>query len=378
MDGARDIPALTGLRAPAAWAVVAFHFVLPAIPDTAWLPLRVLGAGYLAVSFFFVLSGFVLAHHYAEQDFLSWRARQRFWIKRFARVYPLYVASLAMGAIATFPKSMFELGAPREIARVAMQITLLNAWHHVAMFKWNWAAWSLSVEAAFYVAFPWLFTALRGRTSRALWQTLIACWALTFVAPALYTSFDPDSLGRPLGIYDNALFAWYLKFFPLHRYPEFVAGLTLAVLWERRNQDMWRGHGAMVSAGALAALAIVVITEIAPYAFLQSGVLFPVFLALIAGLAEPHFIARVFSSRAIVLLGHASYATYILHVPLYFVLGRFDGSMWKNPSPGQLALYLAIVLATSLAAYRFVEEPCRRWILRNLSRSENTNTPSVE
>lgn len=380
-----EVHALTGVRAPAAWAVVAFHFILPALPDTAWLAERVLGAGYLAVSFFFVLSGFVLAHHYAGHDFGSWDARRTFWIRRFARIYPLYVASLAIGALAGYPKSLLELGEPREMARVLLQITLLNAWHHVAMFKWNWAAWSLSVEAAFYFAFPWIFPLLRARTARVLWQTLFACWTLTFVAPALYTSLDPDALRRPLGIYDNALYAWYLKFFPLHRFPEFVAGLTLAVLSER-HREARRGTGSApredrgkhadrfglaLTAGAIGLLAAIVIVATFPYAYLQSGTLFPVFLALIAGLTAPSFVARVFSWGPVLALGRASYATYILHVPLYFVVARFDGSMWRDPSPGRLALYVALVLAASLGAHRFVEEPCRRRLVRHmLSRAE--------
>jgi peptidoglycan/LPS O-acetylase OafA/YrhL len=101
----------------------------------------------------------------------------------------------------------------------------------------------------------------------------------------------------------------------------------------------------------------------APYAYLQSGVLLPVFLALIAGLASPNVVSRAFAWRPIAALGHASYATYILHVPLFLALARFDDDFWHHLSGRHLAIYGAALLAMSLGAYRFVEEPCRRWIV---------------
>ena len=344
-------------------AVVAFHFALEPIPKTAWLLRRVVGSGFIAVSFFFVLSGFVLAHHYAGEPFRTRSAFRQFWVRRFARVYPLYLSSLALGAAAAWPKSFHELAMPREITRVSLQIALLNAWHHVAMFKWNWAAWSLSVEAAFYFAFPWIVAALRKLSTPRLWQVSAACWVATMIAPTIYCAFDPDGFGRPLEPHDDALYAWYLKFFPVHHFPEFIAGVAAGALYPRRLSAVGANRSIALFSGAAAVLGFVVATGWIPHAYLHSGVLVPVFLALIVGLAAPSPIATAIGCAPVALMGRASYAIYILHVPLFLLMAHFDPAMWAMPGRG-LPLYAVTLIGASLAAHRWIEQPCRRWLVR--------------
>lgn len=137
----RELLALTGLRAFAAWAVVAFHFART-LPRSE-LARATLATGHLAVDLFFVLSGYVLAHRYRDADLTSAAARPKFWSLRFARVVPLYWLSLCVGFAAEWPRSLHSLGTGLGVARLIAQIALLNAFWHVAMFRLNWAAWSL-------------------------------------------------------------------------------------------------------------------------------------------------------------------------------------------------------------------------------------------
>lgn len=361
----REILSLTGIRAAAALAVVAFHFALDLVPESAWLLHRLVGSGFVAVSFFFVLSGFVLAHHYEPERFQTPHELRRFWVRRFARVYPLYLLSLAVGAAAAWPKSLYELAAPPEALRLGLQLLLLNAWHHVAMFKWNWAAWSLSVEAAFYFVFPWLIVALRKLSTLRLWLLLAVCWTATFAAPALYTALDPDGFGRPFEVHDDALFAWYLKFFPVHRFPEFIAGLGAGLLYTRRRGDLSERTAAATTIAAMVVLLVFLTSKLIPHAYLQAGVLLPVFLAIIRGLATPSFVGTAASWRPLLTLGRASYAIYILHVPVFSLLAHFDPTMWTVPGR-HLPLYAVVLIAASLVAHRWIEQPCRRWLVLSL------------
>jgi peptidoglycan/LPS O-acetylase OafA/YrhL len=66
-----------------------------------------------------------------------------------------------------------------------------------------------------------------------------------------------------------------------------------------------------------------------------------------------------------VLFGQASYATYILHVPLFQWLARFDPALWDRAS--HVVVYMALLGVASLAAFRFVEEPLRRRLTRGLA-----------
>jgi peptidoglycan/LPS O-acetylase OafA/YrhL len=359
---AGEILPLTALRGIAAWTVVAFHFVRDVI---AWAPLKqVVAVGHLAVDVFFVLSGYVLARRYRDAPPDDLAGGRAFYVRRFARVYPLYLMSLVVGIVVGAPRTVTALATGAGVARIAGQLFLLNAWWHRAMFAHNWAAWSLSAEAVFYVLFPIVFRRVRRSSPRMLVSLLVVCSALTFVAPTVYTLLDPDHLGRPLAPGDEILWSWYLKFFPLQRIPAFVAGMAMAGL-PGAPRGVWLAFSCAV---ALATLGMVV-----PEVYLRSGVLLPVVALLVASLDIDAARARWLTSRPAVALGRASYATYILHVPFFFVVLRCGAAAWE--APASVAIYIALLVPLSLAAYRYVEEPLRRRIVARFSRAGDRPPP---
>ena len=355
-----EIRSLTGLRALLAWLVVGFHFLRGVLPPELAFLRRVLVPGHLAVDAFFILSGYVLARRYAADAARPLPWRRGFFVRRFARLYPLYLVALLVGMAASWPAVLGDFGTARGRVRLLLDVGLLNAWSHTAMFRYNWAAWSLSVEAFFYLLVPVILPALVRRTKargRALLVVVGCAWAATFVAPALYAYFDPDHLGRPPVLGDEVLWVWYLKFFPLQRLPELVAGMAVALLPPPSPR--------VARFAPLAAIVLVAVATsgIVPYAYVHSGVLMPlVVLLLVTVAATP---GGWLASRGMVLFGHASYATYILHVPFFLLLARFEPALWERPA---LVLgYMALLAVLSLAAYRFVEEPLRRRITRALA-----------
>lgn len=153
------LDSLTGLRFPAALLVFAHHAFLP-IP-----PLRLLAddateyrlagwftqAGGLGVTFFFVLSGFVL----------TWSARDRdtttgFWRRRFVKIYPNYVVTWAL-ALSLF--ALYYTSAGVAVANLFM----VQVWwpEFMTNFSVNAPSWSLAVEAVFYLCFPALLAGFR-------------------------------------------------------------------------------------------------------------------------------------------------------------------------------------------------------------------------
>ena len=84
------LPALTGLRAFAALNLVFFHFANPR--DFGWLA-PVVDNGYTSVSFFLLLSGFILAYNYSDRSARGEMAIGKFWVARFSRLYPVYIFS---------------------------------------------------------------------------------------------------------------------------------------------------------------------------------------------------------------------------------------------------------------------------------------------
>ncbi len=341
---------MTGLRAFLAWWIVLFHFTRESIPSSWPISKSIVSNGYLAVDVFFVLSGYVMMRGYGETAF-TWPAARRFYLRRFARIYPLYAASIAAGAFASPRRFLGDFGTEQGRIRLAMEVFLLNAWSHLAMFFYNFGAWSLSVEAFFYLLCPLLLPLVARLRPLGVLAALALAWLGTFVAPTIYTLLDPDHLGRPLRANEEIMGSWYLQYFPVQRLPEFIAGAAAARLpWKSR----WAAP-----AGALGLLALLA-ADIVPFAYLRSGAALPLIVALVAGVAELR--GGFLAFRTCVALGHASFATYILQWPLFMLWSKYDKTIWEDDA--RRLMYLPLLLLVSLAAHRCVEEPARQWLIR--------------
>src|SRR5260370_21844619 len=157
-DARPRLPALTSLRFFASFHVVIFHFqAMQIFIGPAWFQ-KLSSIGYVGVSFFFVLSGFILVYTYGGRPMIL----KNFWRARFARIYPAYAFSLLVTAPFFFYAALsmnipFFVWAKAHLKLAsALVLSLLQAWVPPAALTWNAVAWSLSVEAFFYVLFPFL------------------------------------------------------------------------------------------------------------------------------------------------------------------------------------------------------------------------------
>jgi peptidoglycan/LPS O-acetylase OafA/YrhL len=366
--GIPEIRPLTGLRAVLALWVVCQHFVRELIPASA--AQQAVAAGYISVHVFFVLSGYVLTVQYREVDLRASSERRAFWWRRFARLYPLYICSLLLGLVAMWPYSWEALQTLRGAARGVMQLCVLNAWWHAAMFPLNFAAWTLSAEMLFYLLFPVLLPRMVRMSERGLCLVLGLATALTLVAPTLYTLFDPDNLGRALSFNEDHLWARYLNFGAPHRVPEFIAGIAAALLVQRGWFAKIRGS-ALASLLASTALVCLAAPPLIPFAYAGGTVLLPIVVVLVVSL--DHARRSWLASPPAVALGRASYATYILHVPVFFALQAFGPhpeDMWQRPL--DVAIYVVAMIPVSLLARRWIEIPFRNLLAGSRSGERST------
>ncbi len=119
--------------------------------------------GFMGVSFFFVLSGFVLVYTYAGRPLNL----PKFLRARFARIYPAYAFSLIVTAPFFFEAVKIKAASLALVSTLV--VTLLQAWFPQAALAWNKVAWSLSTEAFFYLVFPFaLFYFERRKRSHLL------------------------------------------------------------------------------------------------------------------------------------------------------------------------------------------------------------------
>ncbi len=344
---------LTSLRFIAAFWVLCHH-ALPQERAGAF-GAEFASTGWLGVSLFFVLSGFLLTVRYAPDGALV-VPTSRFWLERVARLAPTYLLALAF-ALPLFLRDarVQELGSALT-ARVAVTVlTLQQAWRPETACVWNCPAWSLSVETWFYLAFP-LIVAVLGRwllAAPARGAVLLASAMLA--SAAIFPALEQRSVDWTLPVFSLS---------PLSRWPEFVAGIGLAALASR-----WRPTNGTAGWVTLAAGVVWVASAVWNREALESagGHLLPValpgFVLVILGAWGLRGVAAgVLASPLLVLLGEASYALYLLHAPLHSyvlavtnrVAGRGFDTSWAV-----FALYLPLALGLSVAVYHWVERPAR-------------------
>jgi peptidoglycan/LPS O-acetylase OafA/YrhL len=363
--------ALTGLRIFPALAVYFSHLHAPAgSPD--WLA-RALAGGYYGVTVFFVLSGFVLAINYWDRlTRPSGRGLWSFAVARFARVYPLYLLFIAYIVCKThvltgqMPRSW-----PWHVA--GLEAWLPNIFDAFAFGP----SWSISVEVFLYASLPLLVLALRGLVSV---RGLVAATALTVIAMfALAWWFR--HVGRDLlPTTDTSSSHFWLYRLPLTRLGDFVLGIFAARLYVNL-----RGHPRAGAAGAVLAAAAAASILILPTPSWMLGSAYswdvayavPAFV-LILGLAlsPAALLSRFLALPALVLLGEASYAFYLIHTSVATTFGA--GSWTLRVSAGSLcleAMSLGLVMAIAIGLHIAVERPSRVWIRRLLD-SRRTPPPA--
>ncbi|MES3152169.1 acyltransferase family protein [Sphingomonas faeni] len=341
-----ELRALTGVRGLAAWFVVLYHLRL-SIGGLPSVLQAILAKGYLAVDFFFLLSGFVI--------WLTWNARirvggiasvSRFLQKRIARIWPLHLVVLGGAvALALVLRATGRSDPQFVFPELPLHILLLQNWGFTQHLSWNDPAWSISAELAAYLLFPLLVMVVDWRRLHTL--LLIAIAAATLLV--LHLAMAAPTLGTDIPRYGL-----------LRCLTEFTTGGIVCALWMR-----WRGTGV----SPYVALAVVALTAlwamgtpetlIVPALFAATLLL----LALTAGRAH-----NPFETRMTHYLGEISYATYLSHFILWKAFKLAFVSNATAVSPAMIALYLGLVLLASMALYHLIERPAQRWLNRLPSR----------
>ena len=342
-----DLRALTSVRGIAAWLVVAFHLrgSIAGLPAGAE---AVLAKGYLAVDFFFLLSGFVIWLTYgAALREAGASGVPRFLWRRLARVWPLHAVMLTGAtALALVLAASGRHDAARfPLAEWPLHVLLIQNWGFTAALSWNDPAWSISCELAAYLAFPLLVFAVNWRA--------VPGWAVAGAGIGVLTLLHLIFAGRGAATLGTDITQLGL----IRCLCEFAAGSTVAALWERARD---RPGAVPMAVGAAAAAGAGWMLGAAET--LAVPILFAALLLLLALTAGRR--GNPLEGRVLHYLGEISYATYLGHF-LLFIVFKLVLVRDANAVPaGLIALYLILVLASSVALFHLVERPAQRWLNR--------------
>ncbi|MEV7427510.1 MULTISPECIES: acyltransferase family protein [unclassified Streptomyces] len=345
-----QLPALTGLRFAAAVTVFAQHSssVWNGGSENATL-LRVAFSG---VSFFFLLSGFLLSW--------SWRpgrGARRFWRGRAAKILPVHLVTLAAGLL---------------LAVTAGGLPPVRAWLPNALLVQSWSpgfsildpgvngvSWSLCCEALFYLLFPLLAPPVHRIAPRLLPACAGVCVAAVALIPLLVVTVRPALAGQTtFGPFpDTTRQMWLVYSFPPARLPEFVLGMVLARIAKEglaRGVRGWHGAAAYVVLYPVAVAVPLVWGAVAVTVVPLALVLLGTAGADLRGVRSPlrHPVA--------VRLGELSFALYMCHLLVIDHGCRLLGCA-RATGTAVRAVDTAVLLAVSLALawllHTLVERP---------------------
>jgi peptidoglycan/LPS O-acetylase OafA/YrhL len=374
-----DLRALTSLRFFAAMMIVLLHAKL--YFPWAWLPF-VPSTFIQGVSFFFVLSGFILTHVYTSKPipsyfrFVMLRAGRLWPVHAFA-VLPLVISALTPLVIVQTGSITFDGdGIFNRWYVLVMNLALVQSLspYIVHVFSWNGVSWSISTEFCFYLAFPFLIVGIEKTWGRKL-AVAAGLVATMLIANHLLNLTRGAGLDELRPTYANPLFRGF----------EFCLGMAAYIIWNRqiRNADLSPWIWTVVEV----AMVVIVIAWLL-VAWLYSDLFnrgyaigFTQFWVQVAGScwAFAALIVTFASGKGIVgrflglwpcvFLGEISYSIYMLH---YILMKVFSAHELLNA--GEIVFFGALIIVSALS-YMLVERPARNAVRATMRIAKSHHVP---
>ncbi|MEG2759145.1 MAG: acyltransferase [Rikenellaceae bacterium] len=340
------IQPLTSLRFFFAFMVFASHYKIGGTP--------IFEDGYIGVSFFFMLSGFILSYSYRNRLLEKKTSKTDFYIARFARIYPLHLIMLLSYVVLLFMSNSVNWSL------LPLNLLLLQSFipHEAIYFSFNAVSWSISDEMFFYLLFPFIIIFINKLKPRGkllfISSILVLYTILTFVIP--------NSLTHSL---------FYIS--PIFRITDFIIGMMVFVLWEH-SKTKYATNQTKATKTTLEIVALVVLGLFIYYAPLidqiyKFGIYYWLPMSVIIFIFAQKenmggYISDLLSMRWLVFLGEISFGFYMIHL---FTLKIVDLTIKKiglsdMPILLHFSITLISILVLSALSFLLFETPCNKYI----------------
>ena len=357
----KEIVGLTSLRGIAATLVVIYHLA-PRICDGIRCEgeLPFVSNGQLMVDFFFMLSGFILAHAYTTDQWTAgkWSDVRAFFLRRIARVYPAHLFMLVVFLAYEFVDVTLHTLIPSiddgvsfvgstSVESIFTNLILIHSWGIHETLTWNQPSWSISAELAAYLLFPVL--AWHSPIRRVPGFALAAASISFAILAAIEWNTGHLTGGHRLGV--------------LVCVAEFVIGMVLYYWISPFRSTGDTKLGTIQFATLIGIIAIMTLN-------LPHILLIPFFGLLIVSCRDDKgWISQILGLPTLLWLGRISYSLYITH---YIFIRIFDAP-WHHLFPeisgfGEawnlvvVVVEAFMIIGLAYLTYTFVEMPGRNWI----------------
>lgn len=334
-----------------AFLVMLSHYVIADVP--------IFREGYIGVSFFFILSGFVLTYAYKERMGEGSISKKDFYVARFARIYPLHLLTFLVALMLAL-----IAGQPITWDVTICNLLLIQSWvpDSAYYFAFNGPSWSISDEAFFYLLFPFLLYFIVRLHKKWQWFLLI----LTILV--LY--------GTLMYMFGHTMAHELFYVNPLFRLVDFLIGIGLCVLWfhsslSKEGPDIYTWKNTWLELGVLGLLVIAIwlsydvpqVFRNAIYYWLPMALVILVFARRNGG----GYVSKLMSWKPLVIAGEVSFGFYMIHMLVLRVgspiLNKFSGWLGLEfPEILRFAILFCAILGCSLLSFYYFETPVNKWI----------------
>jgi peptidoglycan/LPS O-acetylase OafA/YrhL len=355
---------LSFMRFFAASLVVCIHFFLLVWPG---------GAKYVAsvdwrqlVTFFFVLSGFILAYVYPELNGLT--AIAKFIRARLARIYPTYLLGLGLMLLIAPPRHLLT-----DFQILSLNLAMVQSWLPCRVFFmfFNAPAWSVSSDFTLYLLFPFLIA----NFARS-WKIKLS---LAFALFTFLCFFGNIVQGVSSNTYYELCPDWFSYISPLSRMFEFTLGMCAGTLFLKHRQHPGMSR-TFTSKWEICLLVACGLFFFSPYLltlipghdrfsppltqWATAACCAPLHALVIYVFArQTGALSNFFASKQLIFLGNLSMPVYLLHYPLISCIGLHFPFFTELPRPMYLFGYFSLLLALSFLCFEFLEKPSRALVL---------------
>ncbi len=355
----RYMVGLDSLRGLAILGVILYHI------NFNWMP-----GGFLGVTVFFVLSGYLITDILA----MEWKRNKRidlkkFWLSRARRLLPgmLVMLVITLAWITIFHSSLLEKMRGDSLAALFYVSNWWYIYHKLSYFdNFNQISplnhfWSLAVEEQFYVVWPFIISLGLYYIKKQSRMILLICLGAFASALAMAILYEPGV--DPSRIY----YGTDTRAFSL------LIGAVLALVWPSNrlaNKIIPKARFILDVVGGIALIIILVMfwktNQYDPFLYKGGMVLLSIATALlVANLAHPASrIAQFLRFRPLRWVGVRSYGIYLWHYPILTLttpkVNAGDFSIIRA-----ILQFLLIILIAQIS-WKFIEKPIRQGALRNI------------
>ncbi|MCF5857842.1 acyltransferase family protein [Aeromonas veronii] len=345
------IKSLTSLRFFAALGVFFHH--LDFLNSSSLSPIKNLVKysfnGYVGVSFFYILSGFIISYSFKRHQENGVFGYSDFMVFRISRLFPVHVLGLL---VFIFCFGIYLHFDEINIPSLLSNTFLIHAFipHKEYYFSFNSVSWSISCELFFYVAFCFLVR-LKSKHLLALLSVILTCIIYSIIIP-------PAELSQHWLFYIN----------PVFRLPDFIIGMLLCRVYLATSFSPSTTIGNIMELTSIALLGITVYisSNFISDMNLRFDLLFiPAMASIVMAFSyNSGLLSKILSHPFMMLLGEASFSFYMIH---WIILSKTKEIITPNPSDyisilSFIGVTISLSIILSISIHKGFELPLNKKI----------------